>query len=123
MKKDDTIINELLENAKYLQALDDINPKAEGLLSDCERQEFLCKLNEKDALIESLKSSLECMRISLDTLTLTVKELNKTNQNNQKQNEKLLSLVENLTKELETYKASMECSNQEVITKKKSAQV
>lgn len=113
MKRDDQIIDELLENAKYLQALDDINPKVAVPLSDDEREDFLKRLNEKDALIESLKSSLDSMKTSLDTLTLTVTDLNKTNQYNQKQNEKLLSLVEELTKELETYKARMGRSNQE----------
>ena len=107
-----------IENAKYLQALDDIKPKAAALLSDSKYQELLNQLKEKDALIESLQSSLASMKESLDTLNLTVKDLNQTNINNQKQNAKLLSLVEKLTKELETYKARMGRSNQETFGSK-----
>ena len=118
MKKDNQIVEELLENAKYLQALDDIKPKAAVSLSDSKYQDLLDQLKEKDAQIESLKSSLDGMKNTLDTLTLTVKELNKTNISNQKQNAKLLALVEKLTKELDTYKARMGRSNQETFGSK-----
>ena len=118
MKKDDQIINELLENAKYLQALDDIKPKAAASLSDSKYQELLNQLKEKDALIESLNISLRSMKESLDTLNLTVKDLNKTNKSNQTQITELLALVKKLTKELETYKARMGRSNQEAFGSK-----
>ena len=76
MKRDDQIIDELLENAKYLQALDDIKPNAAVPLSEGEREDFLKRLNEKDALIERLQSSLANMKESLDTLKLTFRDLN-----------------------------------------------
>ena len=120
MKKDDQIIDDLLENAKYLQALDDIKPKAATSSSDSKYQELLDRLKEKDALIESLKCSLDSMRTSLDMLNLTVKDLDKTNRSNQKQNAKLLALVGKLTKELDTYKARMGRSNQETFGSKSS---
>ena len=118
MKKDDQIINELLENAKYLQALDDIKPKAAASLSDNKYQELLNQLKEKDSLIESLNISLRSMKESLDMLNLTVKDLNKTNKSNQTQITELLALVKKLTKELETYKARMGRSNQETFGSK-----
>ena len=118
MKRDDQIIDELLENAKYLQALDDIKPKAAASLSDSKYQELLNQLKEKDALIESLNISLRSMKESLDTLNLTVKDLNKTNKSNQTQITELLALVKKLTKELETYKARMGRSNQETFGSK-----
>ena len=118
MKKDDQIINELLENAKYLQALDDIKPKAAASLSDNKYQELLNQLKEKDSLIESLNISLRSMKESFDMLNLTVKDLNKTNKSNQTQITELLALVKKLTKELETYKARMGRSNQETFGSK-----
>ena len=98
MKEDDQIVDELLERAHYLHALDDIKSRAADSSADLEGQDSQSLLRQKDEEIQNLQRLIESLRLGLDTMTLTLKH-------NQKQISELSVLVESLRSELASYKS------------------